>query len=60
MTLVDRAASALDMTHNPSLSLANDPYTIRVRNYLAAWLDGHRTKQTFIIAGCKYLEMAAA
>lgn len=60
MTLQTRAATALDRTHNPMLSLANDPYTIKVRNYLAAWLDGKKMKQTFVIAGCKYLEMVAA
>lgn len=60
MALQIRAATALDRTHNPALSLANDPYTIKVRAYLAAWLDGKKMKQTFVIASCKWLEMVAA
>lgn len=58
--LQDRAATALDRTHNPKLALASDPYTVKCRNYLAAWLDGKRMKQTFVIAACRYLEMVAA
>jgi hypothetical protein len=60
MTLTDRAAAALDRTHNPTLSLASDPYTIKTRRYLAAWLDGKKMKQTLVIACCKWLETVAA
>ncbi|MFL6709260.1 MAG: hypothetical protein ACJ8HI_13740 [Massilia sp.] len=58
--LQNRAATALDRTHNPALVLANDPYTVKVRAYLAAWLDGKRMKATFVITCCRWLEMVAA
>lgn len=59
MTLKYRAATAIDRTYNPSLSLASDPRTIKVRNYLAAYLDGKRMKASFVVACCRYLEMVA-
>ena len=59
MTLQDRAAAALDRTHNPNLLLANEQPFIKSRKYLAAWLDGKKMKQTLVIAACRYLEMAA-
>ena len=60
MALTNRAATALDRTHCGTFSLSNDPYTIKVRSYLAAWLDGKKMKQQFVLACCKWLEMVAA
>jgi hypothetical protein len=56
--LQHRAATALDRTHCYQGVFLNEPPFIKSRLYLAAWLDGKRMKQTFIIACCRYLEMA--
>lgn len=60
MSLRDRAAAALDRTHMAVFALSNDPYTHKVRSYLAAWLDGKKMKHSLVMAGVRYLEMVAA
>lgn len=59
MTLQDRAASALDRTHNPGLSLAKEVPFVRSRQYVAVWLDGKKIRQSIVRAAIRYLEMAA-
>lgn len=59
--LTNRAAAALDRTHNPALSLAGDPRTVRLRIALAAYLDGkRRMTAASVTAACRWLELVAA
>jgi hypothetical protein len=61
-TLRDRAAAALDATSNPALALSSELYTIRIRSYVATWLDGkakRSIKTASVRRWCAYLEMVA-
>ena len=52
-TLRDRAATALDLTHDKEMS---GFYTKQFRAYAAAWLDGKKMKTSFVRKVIKYLE----
>ena len=47
-TLEARAAELLDRTHNSVLT--SDPFYQRMREYLAAWLDGGKIKRSTVLA----------
>lgn len=55
MTLRDKAAAALDHTHNKAQFGLRD--TQKVRAIVAAWLDGQKVKQTIVRKSVAYLEM---
>jgi hypothetical protein len=55
MTLRDRAALALDMTHSSTKGIRY----VEVRDYVAAWLDGRTIKTSLIRKSIAYLEMVS-
>jgi hypothetical protein len=58
MTLRNRAATALDLTHEPALAYRG-PLTMQIRAMLAAWLDGKKIRISIIRKSVAYLEMVA-
>jgi hypothetical protein len=56
MTLKDRAATALDNTHEPRLAYRG-PMTMKLRELVAAWLDGRKVRTSIIRKSVAYLEM---
>ena len=58
MTLKDRAARALDLTHRTQAHQIGI-HAKATRNYVAAWLDGIPKKRKNIIQAVRYLEMIA-
>ena len=58
MTLKDRAAKALDLTHQTEARQIGI-HALATRNYLAAWLDGVPKKTKNVHQAIKYLEKIA-
>jgi hypothetical protein len=56
--LRDRAALALDNTHAPKLAYRG-PKTLRMREYLAGWLDGVERSEPKALAAIRWLEHIA-
>ena len=46
--LQTKAAELLDRTHNSMLT--SDPFYQRMREYLAAWLDGAKIKRSTVLS----------
>ena len=57
MTLQERAAELLDHSH--SSVLTSDPFYQRMREYLAAWLDGAKIKRSTVLAALRGLQRVA-
>lgn len=59
MTLRERAAAALDATHDPVIAYRG-PVTMKLRDYVAEWLDGRKIRVTTIRKAVAYLEVVAS
>jgi hypothetical protein len=59
MTLRERAATALDQTHEPELAYRG-PTTMKLRSLIAAWLDGKKMRLSVVRKSISYLEMIVA